>query len=89
MGQRGARRSGPALTVKSILSGADIDPHSYEVSPADAAAIADAPLVVYNGGGYDSWVDDVLARHPDARPVNAYSFWRPTDNPATSTSSTT
>lgn len=66
--------TGRHVAVKSILSGADIDPHSYEVSPADAAAIADAPLVVFNGGGYDGWVDDVLSRHPGAKPVNAYSF---------------
>lgn len=66
--------AGSHVAVKSILSGADVDPHSYEVSPADAAAIADAPLVVFNGGGYDGWVDEVLARHPDAKPVDAYSF---------------
>lgn len=62
------------VPVKSILSGAETDPHSYEASPSDAAAIADAALVVFNGGGYDGWVDDVLARNPGASPVNAYSF---------------
>jgi zinc/manganese transport system substrate-binding protein len=66
--------AGSHVAVKSILSGAETDPHSYEASPSDAAAIADAALVVYNGGGYDGWVDDVLARQPGARPVNAYSF---------------
>lgn len=66
--------AGRHAAVKSILSGADIDPHSYELSPADAAAIADAPLVVSNGGGYDGWVDEVLAHHRDAKPVIAYSF---------------
>lgn len=66
--------AGSRVAVKSILSGAETDPHSYEASPSDAAAIADAALVVYNGGGYDGWVDDVLARQPGARPVNAYSF---------------
>jgi len=66
--------TGGHLTVRSILSGADIDPHSYAVSPADAAAIADAPLVVYNGGGYDPWVDQVLAGHPAVKKVDAYSL---------------
>ena len=55
--------AGRHVAVRSILSGGDIDPHSYEASPADAAAIADATLVVFNGGGYDAWVDRVLARH--------------------------
>jgi zinc/manganese transport system substrate-binding protein len=66
--------TGGHLTVRSILTGSDVDPHSYAESPADAAAIADAPLVVYNGGGYDPWVDQVLARHPTAKAVNAYSL---------------
>jgi zinc/manganese transport system substrate-binding protein len=61
-------------TVTSILnSGAD-DPHSYEASPRDAATIADASLVVDNGGGYDHWVDDVLANHPNVPRVDAYSL---------------
>lgn len=62
------------VPVTSILMGADTDPHSYEATPSDAAAVADAALVVFNGGGYDGWVDDVLARHPGAQPVDAYSF---------------
>ncbi len=66
--------TGRHVTVKSILSGADADPHAYQVSPSDAAAIADAALVVYNGGGYDPWVDQVLSRHPDVKSVDAYSF---------------
>ena len=56
--------TGDHATVKSIVDSAVDDPHSFEASPADAAAIADASLVVYNGGGYDQWVDDVLSGHP-------------------------
>lgn len=66
--------AGRHVTVKSILSGANIDPHSYQVRPSDAAAISDASLVVFNGGGYDSWVDDVLAKNPKIQPVSAFSF---------------
>jgi zinc/manganese transport system substrate-binding protein len=66
--------AGKHATVKSILSGANVDPHTYQASPSDAAALTDSSLVVYNGGGYDAWVDDVLARHPDIKPVNAFSF---------------
>src|SRR3954468_9883300 len=53
--------TGDHATVKSIVTSAVDDPHSFEVSPADAAAITDASLMVYNGGGYDHWVDDVLS----------------------------
>jgi len=60
--------------VDSILTSPTDDPHSYEATPANAAAIADASLVVYNGGGYDHWVDDVLAAHPAVATVDAYSL---------------
>ncbi|UXA06790.1 zinc ABC transporter substrate-binding protein [Mycobacterium sp. SMC-2] len=66
--------TGRHFVVESILTGGDTDPHSYQVSPSDAAAIADATLVVYNGGGYDPWVDQVLAGHPGVRSIDAYSF---------------
>ncbi|MCV7382060.1 ABC transporter substrate-binding protein [Mycobacterium alsense] len=65
---------GRHVAVRSLVSGADADPHSYLASPSDAAAISDATLVVYNGGGYDAWVDQVLARRPAVRSVDAYSF---------------
>lgn len=66
--------TGSHIAVKSILSGADEDPHSYQPSPSDAAAITDAALVVYNGGGYDPWVDQVLSGHRSVKSVDAYSF---------------
>jgi zinc/manganese transport system substrate-binding protein len=66
--------TGDHLKVKSILTSSSADPHSFEVAPADAAAIADASLVVYNGGGYDHWVDDVLSGHSGVPSVNAYSL---------------
>jgi zinc/manganese transport system substrate-binding protein len=66
--------TGRHVAVKAILTGADTDPHSYAASPSDAAAITDAALVVYNGGGYDPWVDQVLVRHPGIKSVDAYSF---------------
>ena len=30
--------------------------------------------MVYNGGGYDPWVDEVLIGHPNIKSVDAYSF---------------
>ena len=66
--------AGDRATVTSIINSASADPHSFEASPADAAAIADASLVVYNGGGYDQWVDDVLKTHPDVASIDAYSL---------------
>lgn len=69
--------AGGHVSVKSILSGADADPHSYQVSAADLATIADAGLVVYNGGGYDPWVDRVLTGQSGLRSVDAFSLLGP------------
>ena len=76
-GSVAAAVAGGHSNVKSILTSAVDDPHSYEASPSDAAAIADAALVVYNGGGYDHWADDVLASHKNVKTVNAYSLLPP------------
>jgi zinc/manganese transport system substrate-binding protein len=65
---------GDHAKVTSIVTGASADPHSFEASPADAAAITDASLVVYNGGGYDQWVNDVLRTHPGVVSIDAYSL---------------
>ena len=66
--------AGGHADVKAILTNDAADPHSFEASPADAAAIADATLVVINGGGYDHWADDVLKNHKNVTTVDAYSL---------------
>jgi len=65
---------GDHASVKAIISNPADDPHSFEATPSDAASIADASLVVYNGGGYDHWVDDVLSSHRNVQAVDAYSL---------------
>ncbi len=66
--------AGDDATVRSIITSGSADPHSFEASPSDAAAVADASIVVFNGGGYDSWVQSVLENHPEVPAVNAYSL---------------
>lgn len=66
--------AGDHASVTSIMSGTVADPHSFEASPADTAAITDAALVVYNGGDYDHWVENVLEDHPDVPTVDAYAL---------------
>ena len=66
--------AGDHAGVHSILNRANEDPHSYEATPSDAAAITDANLVVYNGGHYDQWADDVLLAHPAITAVGAYAL---------------
>lgn len=49
--------AGDLATVTSIIDSAAIDPHSYEASAQDQLAIANADIVIENGGGYDPFVD--------------------------------
>lgn len=68
--------AGDNATVESVISDPTADPHSYEASPADAAAVAAADLVVYNGAGYDGFVDQALGNAGDVpvvRAVDEYS----------------
>ncbi len=66
--------AGDDAKVISLITSGAADPHSFEASPADAAAITDASVVVYNGGGYDQWVDTVLENHSGIPAVSAYSL---------------
>ncbi|BAW10326.1 ABC transporter permease [Nocardia seriolae] len=65
--------AGPDVQVESIISDPSVDPHSFEVSPADAAKITDAKLVVYNGGHYDEFIDKAIAGK-DKKTVNAFDI---------------
>jgi ABC-type Zn uptake system ZnuABC Zn-binding protein ZnuA len=38
----------------------NVDPHEFEPSPSDAAAIAKADLIVENGIGLDEWLDELI-----------------------------
>ncbi|OZC69747.1 ABC transporter permease [Rhodococcus sp. 06-462-5] len=67
--------AGDLATVTSLISDPSADPHSYEASPADAAAVAEASLVVYNGGGYDQFIEDILGSEgKDVPSVDAYTL---------------
>lgn len=46
------------ITVDTILSGTDDDPHEYEATAQDISTIRDADIVVGNGAGYDNWLTD-------------------------------
>jgi zinc/manganese transport system substrate-binding protein len=67
--------AGDLATVDSIIADPSADPHSYEASAGDAAKVAEASLVVYNGGGYDEFIEDILGSEgKDVPSVNAYEL---------------
>ncbi|MCH4209463.1 metal ABC transporter solute-binding protein, Zn/Mn family [Bifidobacterium sp.] len=54
---------GSHVTVTSIISDPNADPHDFEAKPSDARQIAAAKIVIANGVGYDDWLDKMLKSH--------------------------
>jgi zinc/manganese transport system substrate-binding protein len=52
------------VTVRSILTDPSADPHEYESSAKDSAAVADAQLLIKNGAGYDAFIDKLIGASP-------------------------
>ncbi len=51
---------GAAVSVTSILSNPDQDPHLFEASPSVGRAVSAARIVVYSGIDYDPWMEKLL-----------------------------
>ncbi|TGA99132.1 metal ABC transporter substrate-binding protein [Sporolactobacillus shoreae] len=54
---------GNHVHVTSIINSPNIDPHDYEPTTGTAEAVSQAKLVVYNGIGYDGWMDNLATGH--------------------------
>ena len=52
--------AGNSAAVTSILSNPNQDPHEFTTDAATARAVADADIVIFNGLGYDDWMDKLL-----------------------------
>jgi len=51
---------GAKVSVQSVVTDPNADPHEYESSTNDARAFAEARLVILNGAGYDDWGQKLL-----------------------------
>ncbi len=65
-GSIAAQVGGSHVKVVSIITDPNADPHSYEPTSQDARTVADAQYVIYNGVGYDAWMDKLLAANPSS-----------------------
>lgn len=63
-GDIAAQIGGARVAVHSILNNPQQDPHMFEASPSVARALTHAQLVIYNGAGYDPWMDKILSATP-------------------------
>ncbi len=57
--------AGDHVVLTSIISDPNADPHEYESSTRDMAAIARARLVIINGMGYDGFMAKLLRATPN------------------------
>ena len=56
---------GSNVSVTSILSDPNVDPHLYQSNFQDTKALKNADLVIKNGDGYDNWIDQLLSAQPN------------------------
>jgi zinc/manganese transport system substrate-binding protein len=63
---------GRDVSVTSLITNPNADPHLFETNAADSAKLAQARVVIENGAGYDGWMSTLLgADSGDAMVVNA------------------
>lgn len=60
---------GDHVEVTSVIASLSQDPHEYEVTAADQLKVRGAKLVLANGGGYDAFFGDLVAKSGSTAPV--------------------
>ena len=65
--------AGDKAKVIALFTNAQGDPHEFEPPAADTAKIADADIILMNGGHYDQYLEDA-SKSSDATVVNAFKL---------------
>lgn len=65
---------GERVSVTSIIDDPAGDPHSYESTASDGLAVADAKLIIYNGGGYDDFAQRLAEQAGDVPVIEAFAI---------------
>ncbi|OLF07818.1 hypothetical protein BLA60_26230 [Actinophytocola xinjiangensis] len=74
-GSVAARVGGDQVDVESLVNNASGDPHAQPDRPTDMVAVAEADVVVYNGGGYDEFFTKLLdSSGTDVPAVDAFEL---------------
>lgn len=55
-----AKQVGGEKTEVAVLVPVGVEPHDWEPTPQDMAVLQQARVFVYNGAGFEHWVDEVL-----------------------------
>ncbi|WP_119696016.1 metal ABC transporter solute-binding protein, Zn/Mn family [Microbacterium halotolerans] len=51
---------GDAADVSAIVDSPTVDPHDYEATAQDQLAVTEADLAIFNGGGYDHYMEELV-----------------------------
>ncbi len=57
------------VSVASVISDPDQDPHSYQAGTRTLLEVKDADLLIENGGGYDDFMDQLISSSGTQAPV--------------------
>lgn len=68
-GQIVSEIGGDLVDVTPIISSASQDPHSFEASAQDQLKVANADLIIENGGGYDAFIESLVESSGSTAPV--------------------
>lgn len=60
---------GDAVEVTALIDDVNKDPHSYEASARDQLAVNNADIVIANGGGYDEFMNKLVAASDDSSKI--------------------
>jgi zinc transport system substrate-binding protein len=61
-----AQRVGGDRVAVRVLVPAGVEPHDFEPTPRDVAALTHARVVIYNGAGFEPWLEKLLPEAPAA-----------------------
>jgi zinc/manganese transport system substrate-binding protein len=64
-----AQIGGSHVSVTSLVTDPNADPHEYEANATDARLVSDAQLVIQNGEGYDNWLGQLVNASPSPQRV--------------------
>ncbi|MGH9294082.1 MAG: metal ABC transporter solute-binding protein, Zn/Mn family [Acidimicrobiales bacterium] len=59
-GSIASQLGGTHAAVVSLVNSPNADPHLFEATAADAAAVSLARVVIYNGANYDTWMAQLI-----------------------------
>ncbi|GGH87891.1 zinc/manganese transport system substrate-binding protein [Pullulanibacillus pueri] len=57
---------GDYVKVTSIIDKPSVDPHDFEPTANTSKTVNDAQLLIYNGIGYDNWMDKLISSSSEA-----------------------